>query len=366
MEGVGSIWNKNSWHWEEKNYSPKAKEYITQHLQAIAYEVFTPRASELTITKITEIKGSANISIRKKKQVLIYEFEVECEWEAHEREGDEEAKGKLKILEFYQDDDPDDVQIEVTADKTDEYHESARQQVQNTIRARIIKVVEGLKELMFKVDADEKKLRADHELRMKQEEEVKQAVEAKGTEKQAIFEEARKKEQEMKQKEEAMKQEAKVIQEDKGQGSIWNANSYFWEEKNYNKWSIDKIQELLGNFKHTVPGGTLEVTDCEVTGEASISIRKGKKIRSYDFVITLKWNVLLKNGEEEEKVTGEFKLPEVSNAVYDDGDEFDINIEYKTGQEHRDKINDHVRGDVITAIKKNLVMYVEDFKQQAD
>ena len=27
-QGVGSIWNKNSWHWEEKNYSEIAKEFL--------------------------------------------------------------------------------------------------------------------------------------------------------------------------------------------------------------------------------------------------------------------------------------------------------------------------------------------------
>ena len=26
--GVGSIWNKGNWHWEEKNYTEFAKEYL--------------------------------------------------------------------------------------------------------------------------------------------------------------------------------------------------------------------------------------------------------------------------------------------------------------------------------------------------
>lgn len=123
MEGVGSIWNKNSWHWEEKNYTKKSQDYLTEKLQAISISAFTPRASQIKISQVSECKGSAVISIRKKKQVYIYEFEVECEWEASETEGDSEAKGKLKIKEFYQDDDPDDVEIEVTSEKSDEYHD---------------------------------------------------------------------------------------------------------------------------------------------------------------------------------------------------------------------------------------------------
>jgi len=28
--GVGSIWNKGNWHWEEKNYTEFAKEWLSQ------------------------------------------------------------------------------------------------------------------------------------------------------------------------------------------------------------------------------------------------------------------------------------------------------------------------------------------------
>ena len=27
-QGVGSIWNKNSWHWEERNYTELAKKWL--------------------------------------------------------------------------------------------------------------------------------------------------------------------------------------------------------------------------------------------------------------------------------------------------------------------------------------------------
>lgn len=365
MEGVGSIWNKNSWHWEEKNYTSKAQDFLTQNLQAISVDAFTPRASEIKISKVKEVKGSATISIRKKKQVYIYEFEIEGEWEAHEKEGDEEAKGTFKIREFYQDDDPEDIEVDVTAEKSDEYHDAARSQFSSKVKPQIARVLGEFKELIQKIDADEKKIREDYERRMKEEEDMKKAEETKGQEKQAIFEEARKREQEMKEREAAAKQILKEQDEkNKGTGSVWNPNSYFWEEKNYNKWSHEKIKEYLGGFKHTLPTGSLEVTECEINGEASISIRKGKKIRAYDFDITLKWTATLKEGDDEVKVTGEFKLPEVSNAIHDDDDQFEINTEYKTGMEHRDKVHEHLNGPVKTAIRKNLEKYVLEFNEQ--
>ncbi|CAI2373619.1 unnamed protein product [Moneuplotes crassus] len=362
MEGFGSIWNKNSWHWEEKNYTKKATDYLTEKLESVKVTAFTPKASEIKVTSVKECKGSAVISIRKKKQVYIYEFEIECEWEAEEKEGDHEAKGKFRIQEFYQDDDPEDIEVNITAEKSDEYHEECRNAIRQKVKPELVKIVQSFHDLMQKIDSDEAKLRADAEKRMKEEEEMKKAQEEKGHEKDKIFKEQKAKEEQRKLEEAKNLAAASVDETNKGTGSVWNAGSYFWEEKNYNKWSQDKIKELLCNFKHTVPGGKLEVTDTEIEGEAGISIRKGKKIYSYDFVVTLKWTVTLGEGDEESKVTGSFKLPDVSNAVYDDDEPFHLDIEYKTGIEKRDEINDHLRKDVANAIRKNLDKYVTEFK----
>ena len=78
-------------------------------------------------------------------------------------------------------------------------------------------------------------------------------------------------------------------------------------------------------------------------------------------MIDLKWTVTLGEGDDEAKVTGTFKLPDVSNAVYDDDEPFQIDIEYKTGVEKRDEINEHLRKDITSAIRKNLGKYVTEF-----
>jgi activator of HSP90 ATPase len=36
--GVGSIWNKNSWHWEERNYTELAKKWLQENLTKIEFE----------------------------------------------------------------------------------------------------------------------------------------------------------------------------------------------------------------------------------------------------------------------------------------------------------------------------------------
>ncbi len=61
-------------------------------------------------------------------------------------------------------------------------------------------------------------------------------------------------------------------------------------------------------------------------GESSISIRKGKKIISYDYNAQIKWECSFKDGEGNEVglMKGQYELPEVSNDIDDDGDEWEV------------------------------------------
>lgn len=36
-EGVGSVWNPNSWHWESKNYSQLAKSIIEDKFLSLVF-----------------------------------------------------------------------------------------------------------------------------------------------------------------------------------------------------------------------------------------------------------------------------------------------------------------------------------------
>lgn len=48
-----------------------------------------------------------------------------------------------------------------------------------------------------------------------------------------------------------------------GEGSVWNPNNYFWEEKNYSKWGDERLKGILSLFKHTIFGSELKITDVE-------------------------------------------------------------------------------------------------------
>lgn len=85
-QGYGSIWNKNSWHWEERNYTELAKKILSDNFIKIGFETENPRV-KITLYEIKEINGTASITIRKQKQIFLYEFKIEIYFEAEDLEG---------------------------------------------------------------------------------------------------------------------------------------------------------------------------------------------------------------------------------------------------------------------------------------
>ena len=131
----------------------------------------------------------------------------------------------------------------------------------------------------------------------------------------------------MKLKEAAKPQIVSAVKTIEGTGSVWNTGSYHWEEKSVNKWAEETLRATLGCFKYTWNDATLAVTEVkELKGESGVSIRKGKKIVSYDYSITLSWRVSMSSmvggGPEVAFCTGLFELPEVSN----DEDDWEVRV----------------------------------------
>ena len=64
-----------------------------------------------------------------------------------------------------------------------------------------------------------------------------------------------------------------------GTGSVWNVNSYHWEEKSVGKWSEETLKRILSSFTHTTMMSEIKIVEITtLKGESSVSIRKGKKI----------------------------------------------------------------------------------------
>ena len=83
--GVGSIWNKGNWHWEEKNYTEFAKEYLTRVWCQIKIEA---AGANIEVYEVKTLTGSASVTIRKQKQTPMFEMEGELYWRAQKIDDD--------------------------------------------------------------------------------------------------------------------------------------------------------------------------------------------------------------------------------------------------------------------------------------
>lgn len=79
-------------------------------------------------------------------------------------------------------------------------------------------------------------------------------------------------------------------------------------------------------FYFKMDKATLKIKEVkDLTGEASVSVRKGKKIVTYEYKAKLVWECNM-GDENNSKVIGtiggEYEMPEISNDVLDDDEEW--------------------------------------------
>ena len=150
-----------------------------------------------------------------------------------------------------------------------------------------------------------------------------------------------------------------------GTGSVWNTNSYHWEEKSVNTWAGDTLRKVLSAFTHKMNDSTLSITEITtLNGESSVSIRKGKKLISFDYQLVLKWKVVLADadGNQVSSVEGKYELPEVSND--DEWAEWEVRVEYGEDKDNlRSMLDQMIRTIAPKALKQAVnADFVEPLK----
>ena len=122
-----------------------------------------------------------------------------------------------------------------------------------------------------------------------------------------------------------------------GKGSVWNNNSYHWEEKSVAKWSEETLKKCFSLFYFKHDKATLKITEVkDLKGESSVSIRKSKKIVTYDYNAKLCWKCDMGDANNEKvigSIEGEFEMPEISNDILDDDEEWEIRCQILKGDE---------------------------------
>lgn len=72
--------------------------------------------------------------------------------------------------------------------------------------------------------------------------------------------------------------------------SAWNKGGWQWEDKDMSAWALARLkQTLTSGFDIDVPGGHIAIVDVEAKGDASVTMRKGRKMVLFDLSFTAKW-----------------------------------------------------------------------------
>ena len=94
------------------------------------------------------------------------------------------------------------------------------------------------------------------------------------------------------------------------------------------------MKSICSLFYAKQGNATLRIKEVkEVKGESASLIRKGKKIVNYHYQIKLLWKVDLSDDANTKVLgscEGEYFLPEVSNEVIDDGEEWEVEARSNT------------------------------------
>ena len=88
---MGSIWNKNSWHWEERNYTEVAKKWLQENLVKIEVDSEENQVV-VRLYEVKSVEGNASITIRKQKQIFLFEFKLEIYFDSLDKTGAETEK----------------------------------------------------------------------------------------------------------------------------------------------------------------------------------------------------------------------------------------------------------------------------------
>ena len=249
---AGSIWNKNSWHWEEKDYNKVAKALIKEQLESL--ELVLPSGEQIKM-KAVEPKGFCSISVRKGKKVIIFEFAINMEFVCGSN------GGVVKLPEFSNDELDPVIRVEMKSE-----NDSLKDFMRKTGADAIRRALGRFLEFINTVDTGSDVLTSDKERREIELELARKAEQEKGEEKKKIAEQVKEKER------------AAIAGKDLAEASVWNVNSYHWETRNLFKWADEWIRSQL----ITSP----DFGVIEVKGEAENSIRKGKKISVFNLNIS--------------------------------------------------------------------------------
>lgn len=379
VPAYGSLWNAKSWHWEEKKRLDFAREQVRRSLKKTQIEKLQhirSMAGNSVALKDIDVQGEATITLRRGKRILYYELDVSFKWEGLDEfgaplgvKGTCEAKGVTQ-----EDDEAPAVEVQVSAHSSG--GTDARDLGQWMRRSGALLVGDALKGeqlasgilAMEEAQADpdmDRARRIEEEVRAKAARAATGATQARiAAEERAAAEAA---------VDAACARNANAASDgNNGEavvGSVWNTNAWHWEEKSMTGWSNAWLVREFGDISVPLIGGVARasLTDVKVSGDASVSVRKGKPIVLFQLQIDCSWRAgaLDASGADPAGLGGEARgtisVPEFTSEEEARRVQVDV---YTSRDPSRGRLTNAFRKDGVAAIRKLLDAYIAALKEQ--
>jgi len=359
----GSIWNANSWHWEEKNCLELARAEVRRTLaqcEGGSLRHIAELDGASVVLKDVQVKGDASISLRKGKRIICFELSVSFRWECRDEFGSPlgaKGTGAAQGLTQEEGEGPPEVLVEVSASSGGGREAKAAGQWMQRQGARILGEClqgEALATACLAAEAAKADLDADQARRAEELAKMAAARRESGQEQARIAAE--------RQQQENARREAACAAEPAVQGSVWNVNAWHWEERPMTEWSLAWLRrEIAGLTPVALLAGlaTAEFSDLQISGDASISVRKGKPIVLFQFRIHCHWAVK-PSTQGLGEARGTLCVPEFSS---EEGAESELQLEVAR-DDSRGRLVSAFRRDVLGAAKRVLAKFVQALGEQ--
>ncbi|SCP04323.1 activator of Hsp90 ATPase, putative [Plasmodium ovale] len=349
---AGSVWNRNNWHWEEKNYDKWGESYIKCKLTDLRVE-----SDQLSIRfDKVDVKGNACVSIRKGKQIHSFEFVIKLNWNFCKNDDNKEHHGGIaEILDFSNcsvEDDDYEINVEMSEDNDDtmEAYNLLRKEGKEKIRSSL----KGFPDDLLKYDTNE----SSRDIRIKADEE----------EKLKNVKEQNNNGQQQEQKEMENLANNPITTKEKKEGSIWNINNYHWEEKCLTRWAKEELKNTLENLKIELSDKIFLQFFCShVEGEASSSIRKKKKILIYDLKINSEWKAIKKNKNEqiEMEAKGHVCVNEIiSDYIVDDENKYKYTFTFDNNSSEYTHMNFVIKSEIPSKMNSIIDTFISKMRDK--
>uniref|UniRef100_A0A7S4B6Z1 Activator of Hsp90 ATPase AHSA1-like N-terminal domain-containing protein n=2 Tax=Chrysotila carterae TaxID=13221 RepID=A0A7S4B6Z1_CHRCT len=125
-----------------------------------------------------------------------------------------------------------------------------------------------------------------------------------------------------------------------------NCNNWHWTTKDVSKNTKQWLAEKLKEASFPSPLELCKILSAEVTGEASLTNRKGRTFLMYELEVKLKWEAELRDSDGTclQSCTGSMKLPDVNATMLDD-----LDVEFSSSTRE---------GTLVTAMRKQGVSFI--------